>query len=136
MALVAGLGWALWRRAADLQGHVRAGAATMVEALSSRMHRGESVPDAHATLERVHRLLPGLGDPVLVSLTAGSPAAGKSLAELNLRGVTGATIIAVLRGEQPLFLPSGREVLRAGDGLVLAGSHEAVEAARAMLVRT
>lgn len=133
LALVVGLGWALWRRAADLQGHVRAGAATMVEALSSRMHQGESVPGAHATLERVHRLLPGLGDPVLVSLTQESSAAGRSLAELNLRGVTGATIIAVLRGEQPLFLPSGREVLKAGDELVLAGSHEAVEAARAML---
>ncbi len=133
LAATGGLGWVFWRRAADLQGHVRAGAATMVEALTSRLRQGGGAQGAKAALAEARRLLPGLGDPELLRLEAGSPAAGRSLAELNLRGVTGATVFAILRGEQALLVPSGAEVLKAGDSLVLAGSQEALASARAML---
>lgn len=60
------------------------------------------------------------------------PAAGKTLAELNLRGLTGATVIAITRGGVGI-LPTGKEPLQADDVLVLAGTHDAVEAARDLL---
>ena len=62
-----------------------------------------------------------------------SPSIGKSLADLNLRGITGATVLAIMRGEQGVLVPTAREVLRAGDILALAGTHDAIDAARKLL---
>jgi len=58
------------------------------------------------------------------------------LSEVNLRGLTGATVLAIFRtaGQGPRTLvPTGSERLRAGDVLTLAGSHEAIAAAREAL---
>ena len=66
-------------------------------------------------------------------LDAASPAVGRTLAELDLRGLTGATVLAIQRGDSGRSFPSGHEVLRAGDVLALAGTEEAIEAARALL---
>jgi CPA2 family monovalent cation:H+ antiporter-2 len=85
------------------------------------------------SLKEVHRLLPGLGAPTPVRLDAGSTAVGKSLAELNLRGVTGATVLAIRRGTEGLLVPTAYDVLCAGDLLALAGTHDAVDAARQLL---
>lgn len=79
---------------------------------------------------------PWLGDPVAIELPADSRAVGKTLAELNLRGATDATVLAVRRGEQAIVMPSARERLCAGDRLAIAGSHEALAAARELLVAT
>ena len=58
---------------------------------------------------------------------------GRTLAELNLRGMTGATVLAIQRDEGGAVVPTAQEVLRAGDVLALAGTHEAIGAARAVL---
>ena len=58
---------------------------------------------------------------------------GKTLAELNLRGLTGATVLAIHREGEDVSVPTAREVLRPGDVLALAGTHAAVEAARGLL---
>ena len=133
--LLGALGISFWRGTADLQGHVRAGAQTIVEALVAQARGGAnaSAPAApRDALGQIREMLPGLGEPTPVRLDGHSAAIGKSLGELDLRGVTGATVLVILRGEQGL-LPSAREVLRAGDVLALAGSHEAIESARALL---
>jgi CPA2 family monovalent cation:H+ antiporter-2 len=78
-------------------------------------------------------LLPGLGSPVRLLVAPGSPAVGRSLAELDLRGKTGATVLAIRRGEQTLLVPSGAQRLEAGDLLALAGTHEALEAAETLV---
>jgi CPA2 family monovalent cation:H+ antiporter-2 len=78
-------------------------------------------------------LLPGLGEPTPVRLEATSPAIGRTLAELNLRGLTGATVLAIHRGEEGISFPTAKEVLKEGDIVALAGTHEAVEAARGLL---
>jgi CPA2 family monovalent cation:H+ antiporter-2 len=70
-----------------------------------------------------------------VQLDAGSPAVGRSLAELNLRGATGATVLAIARGEEGILVPTAQEVLRAGDVLALAGTHDAIDAARELLTQ-
>ncbi|HMJ15649.1 MAG TPA: cation:proton antiporter [Polyangiaceae bacterium] len=137
------LGISFWRGATNLQGHVTAGAQAIVEALITQARKGgvtleESNPVAAPgntdALSQVHQLLPGLGEPTPVQLEAQSPAVGQSLAELNLRGITGATVLAIRRGDEGLLVPTAKEVLRAGDTLALAGTHDAIDRARALLL--
>jgi CPA2 family monovalent cation:H+ antiporter-2 len=118
----------VWRSARNLQGHVRAGAQVIVEALGSRVARVSTPP--RDALRRVHELLPGLGELVAVRLEAHSAATGRTLADLNLRGQTGATVLAITRAEGSVVVPSAGDVLREGDVLALAGTREAIEQAR------
>ena len=90
--------------------------------------------DPFATdMERVRLALPGLGDPVSVRIAESSPASNLTLAELNLRGVTGATVLAILRAGEQVLVPSGRDRVLSGDVLAVAGSEESVAAARELL---
>jgi CPA2 family monovalent cation:H+ antiporter-2 len=56
-------------------------------------------------------------------------AAGKTLAELDLRRTTGATVIAVVRGSQTEVNPGGEFKFEAEDIVVLLGSPEQIEIA-------
>ena len=127
---------AFWKSALNLQGHAQAGAQVIVAALTPRIGTDDDPDDLTRTMEHVAIMLPGLGEPVPVRIVANSPAADRSLAEINLRGMTGATVLAVTRNApdgSEVFVPSGRTVLRAGDVVALAGTNEAVTAARVML---
>lgn len=125
---VALLGVAFWRRATNLQGHVRAGAQVVLEALAKGSRR-PTPPAVDDTLGQVQQLLPGLGALGAVRLESGSDAVGKTLAQLNLRGRTGATVLAVTRSEGGVIVPTAQELLQSGDVLALAGTHEAIAAA-------
>jgi CPA2 family monovalent cation:H+ antiporter-2 len=131
--VVVALGVTFWRSTADLQGHVRAGASAIIEALATQA-RGGPAP-ASATLAPVSQLLPGLGEPEAVKLSVGCSAAGRTLSELDLRGLTGATVLAITRGERSIVFPGAQERLEIGDLLALAGTREAVSAAKALLER-
>jgi CPA2 family monovalent cation:H+ antiporter-2 len=120
----------LWRTATDLHGHVRAGAQVILEALSAQSAQPQQPP---TPTPDVHGLLPGIGDPAAFVVRSGAPAIGKTLKEMNLRGLTGATVIAIERKPDRVVLPTADEVLHAGDVLVLAGTHEAVESAMRLL---
>jgi len=63
----------------------------------------------------------------------GSDAAGRTLAELDLRRRTGATVLSVVRAEQPLPTPDGPTRLEAEDLVVLYGPHEAIDRALRVL---
>ncbi|HVS01149.1 MAG TPA: cation:proton antiporter, partial [Thermoanaerobaculia bacterium] len=73
------------------------------------------------------------GTTDLFRLEEASPAVGETLREVDLRRHTGATVIAVVRGETSLPNPPGDLALQAGDTLVLVGSHEQVDRAMALL---
>lgn len=60
-------------------------------------------------------------------------AAGATLRDLNLRGSTGASVLAVARGERPVPNPSPELVLEPGDTLVILGAHSQVDAAFGLL---
>ena len=125
------LGVAAWRGAANLHGHVRAGAQVIVEALA---HHARGPAHHHdATLAHLREVLPGLGEPTAARLEAGSAAIGRTLAALDLRGRTGATVLALWREEGGVMVPGAQEALQAGDVLALAGTAEAVAAAQALL---
>jgi CPA2 family monovalent cation:H+ antiporter-2 len=137
LVLVA-LGVGLWRSASNLQEHAQAGALAIVELLSRQM-RAESGTspkrDDDPDLATMHRLLPGLGDPVPIRVQPGDRAVGTTLAELNLRGLSGATVLAIVRGDDGYLVPTGREMLQADDVLAVAGTTDAIASARRILSR-
>ena len=61
-------------------------------------------------------------------LSADHPAVGQTIRQLKLRQETGATILAVLRGENAITHPDPELRLEAGDDLILVGSPKALEA--------
>ena len=113
------------RSIGDFEGHVRAGSELLVEVLSG-------APPDHS-LAQLAAILPGFSATATVAIARGTPAVGHSLAELDLRARTGATVLAIARSPHGIATPSPAEPLQAGDMLALAGSDEAVAAARAVL---
>ena len=136
--LVVALGLALVimvvrRSIADFEGHVRAGSELVLE-LISRPDNEPASEISSATLEQVATILPGFAGVTPLALSATSPAIGRTLAELDLRARTGASVLAIGRGEHGVATPSPTDPLQAGDVLALAGSEAAIAAAREMLV--
>jgi monovalent cation:H+ antiporter-2, CPA2 family len=123
---------ALWRNAANLQGHARAGAQIIASALANQMASTDGVSDETKLLEDVNAVLPGLGEPVAIRVVPQSIAVGRSLGQLNLRGATGATVLAIRRGTKQIPTPLGREVIEADDVVAVAGSRDALAIARAL----
>src|SRR5688572_30321419 len=130
------LGVTFWRTAADLYGHARAGAEVIVAVLAQQMATepgSRSADRKPPSLDTVGKILPGLGEPVSLRIEPGSTLEGQTLAGANLRGLTGATVLAIVRDDQQILMPSGQELLREGDVLAVVGSHEAVESARTLI---
>ncbi len=134
--LVVALGFAFWKSALNLQEHARAGAEVIVAALTPQLADEDDEQNMMKTMEHIAIMLPGLGEPMPVRIEPNSPGADRTLAELNIRGKTGAIILAITRvGEagSKVVVPSGKETLRVGDVLALAGSQESVDSAIEML---
>jgi CPA2 family monovalent cation:H+ antiporter-2 len=126
----------LWRSTTNLQEHAVAGAQVIVEALSRQLAgKTGSNTEPDPDLAQLHQMLPGLGTPQSIRVRAGTHAVGKTLAELNLRGLTGATVLAIVRQADGLFVPTGRETLRVDDLLAIAGTSEALRNAEELLAR-
>ena len=119
---------AFWRSAGSLEGHVRATGGLIAEALARE--RSGREPSA---IHRVRQLMPGIGVLTPVVVEPDSPVVGRTLADLDLRGQTGATVVALCRGDDRIELPSGQERLEAGDMLALTGSEVAIESAARLL---
>jgi CPA2 family monovalent cation:H+ antiporter-2 len=127
------LGVAFWRSAQSLHGHTRAGAEAIVAMLGEQMAIDKQPDAIREAMAKIDLVLPGLGAPVALELLPGSTAIDRSLATLNLRGRTGATVLAIVRAGEQVLVPRGHDVLRAGDVLAVAGSADAVAAARTMI---
>jgi CPA2 family monovalent cation:H+ antiporter-2 len=142
------------RSIADLDGHLRAGSELIVELLGRQSaplaggghgHGATPAPtagdgvlaatsaDDDALLEAAGTVMPGLSDLAAVTIPAGGEAVGRSLAQLDLRARTGATVLAIRRGDTGMPAPSPTEPLAAGDVLALAGSDVEIAAAKALL---
>ncbi len=92
----------------------------VIRAERYEMLRG--VPKSARAFEKVSELLKaGTAETFFVS--SESIACGKSLKDLDLRQRTGATIIAVVRGEKSITSPSSDFIIKEGDTLVLVASH-------------
>lgn len=134
LALLVILVIAFWRSTTNLQGHAQAGAEVIAMALAQHLARDADPEHLGSGMERLRSVLPGLGEPVSLLVPPGSPVANRTLADLNLRAVTGATVLAILRGGEQLPSPSGSEIVRVGDVLAVAGTDEASDAVRALVM--
>ena len=129
----------LWRSASNLQGHVRAGAQVILEALASQsaVPAAARASSSSASISQwrldLGKLVPGLGDATTVRLSGQSSAVGRSLKEINLRGETGATVIAIHRPRKGVLYPTADEILEDSDTLVLTGTEDSVASATRML---
>ncbi len=68
-----------------------------------------------------------------ITLRANSPVVGKDLGELDVRGLSGATIIAVVRDGETKISPGANYKLREGDTVVLLGSPGKIDRARTLI---
>ena len=68
-----------------------------------------------------------------IKLNQNSPVVGKTLGELDLRGRTGATLIAVVRGDDTKIGPGANYKLQEDDILILFGKPENIERAIKLL---
>ncbi len=131
LAIAVFLGIVFWRTAEELESHARAGAELVVHVLAKQGHSADT-----GTFAVVRNMLPGMGTIIPLEVAAGSEAAGRTLAELSLRGRTGATVVALSRdGERTPFPPASMR-LQAGDMLALTGTGDAIAAAAALLRAT
>jgi CPA2 family monovalent cation:H+ antiporter-2 len=129
----AALAAVFWRTAAGLHGHVRAASQAVIEALAAQSGaRGEGHGGVDP-MEQARNLFPGIGAPVRFEIPPSSPAARRTLADLELRAATGATVLAIVRGGSGIAVPDAHDPLQAGDVLAIAGTPEAIAAAIALL---
>ncbi|MGW3104251.1 cation:proton antiporter regulatory subunit [Streptomyces sp. NPDC001100] len=71
------------------------------------------------------REVPGLSAGQ-VEVRPESPCAGRALGDTRARTRTGASIVAVVRGEEVIASPGPDRILRAGDVLVVIGTREGI----------
>jgi TrkA domain protein len=71
------------------------------------------------------REVPGL-NAGQVEVTAGSPFVGQTLGSTRARTRTGASIVAIVRGEDVIASPGPAQTLRAGDILVVIGTQQGI----------
>ncbi|MFM8599744.1 MAG: cation:proton antiporter regulatory subunit [Mycobacterium sp.] len=78
--------------------------------------------------------VPGL-DAGQIEIGPQSPYAGRPLGETKARTRTGASIVAIVRGEQVLASPGPDEILRAHDVLVVIGTDDGIAGVRQLVDR-
>jgi monovalent cation:H+ antiporter-2, CPA2 family len=129
--IVAAVGLSLmaWQSAKQIQSHRREVSDFLGSLLSRHIRtpaailRNEQFKDFGAKIDSLER----------VNVPENASTVGRTLGELNLRVLTGAAVISVVRGETGIPCPESTEVLRAGDRLTLAGASDALAAARQLI---
>jgi CPA2 family monovalent cation:H+ antiporter-2 len=118
-----------WYEAGKLDGDIQSGGEILVRTIAK-----QGLPEQQPSSYRGASLLPGLTKMRELTLSPGSSAIGKTLADLRLRTVTGANVIALKRADQTVAIPMGSEVLAQGDTLYLAGTRTDQHLAEAYLL--
>ena len=78
------------------------------------------------------REIPGLhSEPIRMPST--SHYVGKTLGETHCRTLTGASIVAIVRGEEVISSPAPDQVLLAGDTLIVIGTSSGVRKVHSLL---
>jgi CPA2 family monovalent cation:H+ antiporter-2 len=114
----------------DVPPNVIAAQVDVVRAEHYAMLRGSS-PSAHR-IESIYELFTAATTATHL-VRAASPAVGRSLGELDLKGRTGITVVAVVRKGKAVTNPPGDWRLARGDILVVLGDHAQLAAARRLL---
>jgi len=121
------IGTMIWRSARAIQSHLEEVSRSLTAMRSPRADMADADLDAAEAGD-------DLRDPLLpVRIPDGASVIGKTLADLNLAGVTGAAVVALARDGAGVMIPEEAEVLRPGDTLALVGPRDALAAARKLL---
>jgi CPA2 family monovalent cation:H+ antiporter-2 len=102
----------------------------LIRKQSYSMLRGLELPKQ--TLDQLDRILAATTTETFM-VWERSPAAGRTIRQLQLRRATGVTIIAVVRDGQPFTNPEPELTIQAGDILVMLGSHAQLDRAMSRL---
>ena len=78
------------------------------------------------------REIPGLASAT-VEVPFGSPFAAAPLGATRARTRTGASVVAIVRGDDVIASPTPAEVLHGGDSLVVVGTESGIEGVRRIL---
>ncbi|HEY0485568.1 MAG TPA: cation:proton antiporter regulatory subunit [Mycobacteriales bacterium] len=68
-----------------------------------------------------------------IPLVAESPAVGRTLAEVEIRSRTGASVVAIVRGDTVIPSPGAEQRFRTSDKVVVVGTQEGVQEAAKIL---
>ncbi len=129
IALAALVAVAFWRSVRDVHGHVRAGTQIIVSSLIA-----QTAPEqTQSAIHEIETTLPGVGSLDRFEVKPGFGCIGQSLSDLNLRGDSGANVLAILRPGGEVVTPEAEEVLRADDVLILNGTRDAIREAAQLL---
>lgn len=123
---------ALWRAMARLDTEVRSSTEAVVALLGQT---ALAVGGAEDPTQAPSAPSPVLMPPhIVLHVPPGpNPLVGRSLAQLDLRVRTGATVLAIHRPGRDTIVPTGSETIRADDQLVVVGGPEALEAMQELL---
>ena len=97
--------------------------------------------DTQLNTEEEHRLLhelinaSGNVEVTWLTLDANSPLLGKTLHDVNLRTLTGASVVAIMRNRQLIANPKSSTVFQAEDRLGFIGDKEQIEAVQHLLYK-
>ncbi len=114
-----------------IPGNIIANQVQIVRVGGSKMLRGLSLDQEN--LGRVAALFAG-ATVDNIQIEPGSPAAGKSLRDLDIRRNAGATVIAVARDGEAITNPEPDFILRPNDIVVLLGAHVDLDKASDLLI--
>jgi len=98
----------------------------------AQYHSAFSAGIGRQVCDRLMRIVPGM-DVAWVTLDDACPVLGMTLADAGIREQTGASVVAVWRGQQVIANPEADTVLRAGDMLGVLGEKAHIEAACRLL---
>ena len=88
--------------------------------------------EEHRTLHELLHAFKGI-DISWMSVNEYSPLVGRTLAEVNMRSITGASVVTLIRNRQLIPNPKSATVFEVGDRIGLIGDEEQVAGARKMV---
>ena len=116
----------LWRSAGKVAFECEAGSEKLIS-----MIKRQTMIRSKASVESTPPSLPGFDNLVSISMNNNN-LSGKTIAELNVRKLTGATIVSILRDGNLMIFPNHLEEVHVGDTLHLSGDEMAIESCREM----
>ena len=112
----------LWQSAVRFDKQIRSEAERFVGFLSKQA--------ANQTTQAPQPFFPDMENMVALEVEPGALCVGMSLMQLNLRATTGALIVTIHRKDGDIGFPTGSEIIREGDLLMVTGTSNAMSRAR------
>lgn len=126
----------LWKRAKEVATDFESGGERLISVLKRQTYNShssvESSPQTSSSSSHNVLPIPGLENIESIQLT-NEKHFGKTLSEMNLRNLTGVTVVSILRQDKRILFPNHKEPLLSGDVIQVWGNEEAKEKCKTML---